>query len=135
MGHDARKFGHGVIRVCPAGGRAHGVRGQRLPALIAYLDTSVRYARVNDAYSRWFGRPREEILGHHPSELLDAAAWTAVKPMKVEDGPGRKLGRSFRVKLWPNLVFLRDAAVLRQLARPTDAELQEVFAALVGTAV
>ena len=27
---------------------------------------------------------------------------------KVEDGPGRVLGRSFRVKLWPTLIFLRD---------------------------
>jgi thioredoxin 1 len=57
-----------------------------------------------------------------------------VRHVKVEDGPGRKLGRSFRVKLWPNLVFLRDGAVIRQLARPTDAELQEAFAALMGTA-
>jgi PAS domain S-box-containing protein len=51
-----------------------------LPALIAYLDTSLRYVWVNDGYSRWFGRPREEILRRHPSELLDAAAWAAVKP-------------------------------------------------------
>jgi PAS domain S-box-containing protein len=51
-----------------------------LPALIAYLDTSVRYVWVNDAYSRWFGRPRGEILGCHPSELLDAAAWATVEP-------------------------------------------------------
>ncbi len=51
-----------------------------LPALVAYLDTSLRYVWVNDNYSRWFGRPREQILGGRPSELLDAAAWTAVKP-------------------------------------------------------
>ena len=57
-----------------------GFAANAVPALIAYLDTSVRYAWVNDAYSRWFGRPREEILGRHPSELLDAADWTAVKP-------------------------------------------------------
>src|SRR4029079_13263988 len=51
-----------------------------LPALIAYLDESVRYVWVNDGYSRWFGRRREEILGRHPSELLDRAAWAAIKP-------------------------------------------------------
>jgi thioredoxin 1 len=57
-----------------------------------------------------------------------------VRHIKVEDGPGRKLGRSFGVKLWPNLVFLRDGAVVRQLARPGDADLQEAVAALTGAA-
>jgi PAS domain S-box-containing protein len=51
-----------------------------LPALIAYVDTSVRYVWVNDAYVRWFARPREEILGRRADEVLDPAAWTAVKP-------------------------------------------------------
>lgn len=68
-------------------------------------------------------RPRiAALLGRHPQ----------VRHVKVEDGPGRKLGRSFRVKLWPNLVFLRDGVVVRQLARPSDAELEEAFAALVS---
>src|SRR3954447_1260817 len=31
-----------------------------------------------------------------------------VRHIKVEDGSGRRLGRSFGVKLWPTLVFLRD---------------------------
>jgi PAS domain S-box-containing protein len=51
-----------------------------LPALIAYVDTSLRYVWVNDAYSRWFGRPRQAIVGRHASEVLDPAAWTASKP-------------------------------------------------------
>jgi len=51
-----------------------------LPALIAYVDTSVRYIWINDTYVRWFGRPREEILGRRADEVLDAAAWAAVKP-------------------------------------------------------
>jgi thioredoxin 1 len=55
-----------------------------------------------------------------------------VRHVKVEDGPGRKLGRSFQVKLWPNLVFLKDGAVFRQLARPTRTALQETFASFVG---
>jgi thioredoxin len=57
-----------------------------------------------------------------------------VRHVKVEDGPGRPLGRSFRVKLWPSLVFLKDGTVVRQLARPSDAELREAFAALTGSA-
>jgi thioredoxin 1 len=54
-----------------------------------------------------------------------------VRHIKIEDGPGRKLGRSFGVKLWPSLVFLRDGVVVRQFARPTDAELEDGFASLV----
>ncbi|PYQ44863.1 MAG: thiol reductase thioredoxin [Acidobacteria bacterium] len=37
-----------------------------------------------------------------------------------------------RVKLWPNLVFLRDGVVVRQLARPSVAELHDAFEALAG---
>jgi thioredoxin 1 len=56
----------------------------------------------------------------------------AVRHLKVEDGPGRPLGRSFRVRLWPNFVFLKDGAVVRQLARPSADELKEAVAALVA---
>jgi thioredoxin 1 len=41
--------------------------------------------------------------------------------IKVEDGPGQALGRSFRVKLWPTLVLLRDGQELARLVRPTQA--------------
>jgi thioredoxin 1 len=37
---------------------------------------------------------------------------------KVEDGPGRPLGRSYRVKLWPTLVLLRDGQEVGRLVRP-----------------
>ena len=53
-----------------------------------------------------------------------------VQHLKVEDGPGRPLGRSFGVRLWPNLVFLKDGSVVRQLARPSHAEIRDAFAAV-----
>jgi thioredoxin 1 len=62
------------------------------------------------------------LLRDHPS----------VRHLKVEDGPGLPLGRSFRVRLWPNFVLLRDGIVVRQLARPSASQLKEAFAALVG---
>jgi thioredoxin 1 len=55
------------------------------------------------------------------------AEHSEVKHVKVEDGPGRPLGRSFQVRLWPNLVFLKDGRTLRQLARPGHAQLDEAF--------
>lgn len=54
-----------------------------------------------------------------------------VRRLQVEDGPGRALGRSFRVKLWPTLIFLRDGAEVARVVRPTKAfELDDAFAAL-----
>lgn len=44
-----------------------------------------------------------------------------VRHLKVEDGPGRPLGRSFRVKLWPTLIFLKDGQEVERLVRPTDS--------------
>jgi len=52
-----------------------------------------------------------------------------VRHVKVEDGPGRRLGRSFGVKMWPNLVFLKDGVVVQQVARPSHTELKEAFEA------
>ncbi|MBL8325114.1 MAG: thioredoxin family protein [Rubrivivax sp.] len=45
---------------------------------------------------------------------------------KVADGPGLPLGRSFGVKLWPTLVFLRDGVEVVRAVRPqTQAEIDE----------
>jgi thioredoxin 1 len=41
-----------------------------------------------------------------------------VRHIKIEDGSGRRLGRSFGVKLWPTLVFLRDGQELSRVVRP-----------------
>ena len=48
-------------------------------------------------------------------------AYPDVRHIKVEDGKGQLLGRSFRVKLWPTLVFLRDGREVARLVRPADA--------------
>lgn len=41
---------------------------------------------------------------------------------KVEDGPGRPLGRSYRVKLWPTLIVLRDGKEVARVVRPESAD-------------
>ncbi len=56
-----------------------------------------------------------------------------VRHIKIYDGKGRPLGRSFRVKLWPNLVFMRVGKVLVQLARPSEKEIVESFGAITAT--
>jgi thioredoxin 1 len=46
----------------------------------------------------------------------------SVRHIKVADGKGRPLGRSFGVKLWPTLIFLRDGRELARVVRPTDGD-------------
>jgi thioredoxin 1 len=57
-----------------------------------------------------------------------------VRHLWVEDGKGKPLGRSFRVKLWPTLVFLRDGKVLAQGVRPEPAEIRQGFEAVTAPA-
>lgn len=52
-----------------------------------------------------------------------------VRHLKIADASGRRLGRSFRVKLWPTLVFLADGKEVARLVRPDDArEIGEALA-------
>lgn len=73
-----------------------------------------------------FGTP---WCGHcRAAQPLIAAALAdrpEVRHVKIEDGSGRKLGRSFGVKLWPTLVFLRKGQELARLVRPHDAQAIE----------
>lgn len=50
------------------------------------------------------------------------AAQPQLRHYKIEDGPGRALGRSYRVKLWPTLIFLRDGVEVARLVRPLQAD-------------
>jgi thioredoxin 1 len=55
--------------------------------------------------------PLMEVLGARPE----------VRHIKIEDGRGLPLGRSFRVKLWPSLILLRDGVEVARAVRPTTA--------------
>jgi thioredoxin 1 len=43
-----------------------------------------------------------------------------LRHIKIEDGRGRRLGRSFGIKLWPTLVFLKDGQEVVRLVRPAN---------------
>ncbi|MBD1551195.1 thioredoxin family protein [Pseudomonas typographi] len=61
------------------------------------------------------------------------AEYPQVEHHKIEDGPGRPLGRAFRVKLWPTLVFLRKGQEVARLVRPGDVgQVEEAFEQLAG---
>ncbi|QSP94999.1 thioredoxin family protein [Marinobacter salinisoli] len=51
--------------------------------------------------------------------------------VKVEDGKGRRLGRTFGVKNWPSLIFLKNGEEMARVVRPEtsrdiDAALQKI---------
>lgn len=57
------------------------------------------------------------------------AAMPAGQHIKVEDGPGRRLGRSFRVKLWPTLIVMKDGQELARGVRPSERDLEALITA------
>lgn len=63
-------------------------------------------------------------IAHHPQ----------VRRIKIEDGPGRRLGRSFRVKLWPTLIFMRQGMEVERLVRPADSgAIEQALVLIDGT--
>jgi len=56
---------------------------------------------------------------HIISEAVAAAP--GATHIKVEDGPGRALGRSFRIKLWPTVVVLKDGQEVARVTRPASS--------------
>lgn len=73
--------------------------------------------------------------GHCVVARSPVEAWLAgrhgVDHLRVEDGPGRRLGRAYRVKLWPTLVLLRDGREIARVVRPRELrDLNPLDAAL-----
>ncbi|MBP5997092.1 MAG: thioredoxin family protein [Azonexus sp.] len=58
--------------------------------------------------------------GAQPAIAAALRDYPALRHVKVEDGPGRPLGRAFRVKLWPTLILLHDGQETARVVRPTD---------------
>jgi thioredoxin 1 len=53
-----------------------------------------------------------------------------VRHIKIEDGKGQPLGRSFRVKLWPTLIYLERGVEQGRVVRPADtAAIEAIFSA------
>jgi thioredoxin 1 len=58
------------------------------------------------------------VMKNHPT----------VRHIKVEDGKGRPLGRSFGVKLWPTLLYLEKGLEQGRVVRPgSGAEIEAIF--------
>jgi thioredoxin 1 len=68
--------------------------------------------------------------------LIDSAlaARPGLRRLWIEDGKGQPLGRSYRVKLWPTLIVLRDGREVARVVRPTQPEDLSAAFDLVHTA-
>jgi thioredoxin 1 len=57
-------------------------------------------------------------LGAHPD----------IRHIRIEDGKGRRLGRSFGVKLWPTLVLMEQGTERGRVVRPQSRqEIEDVL--------
>jgi thioredoxin 1 len=56
------------------------------------------------------------------------AAHPQLRHLKIEDGKGRPLGRSFGVKLWPTLILMNDGKEVARVVRPRSVgEVEALF--------
>lgn len=59
------------------------------------------------------------VLGNRPD----------IRHIKIEDGKGKPLGRSFHVKLWPTLIYLENGVEKGRVVRPENAAaIEAIFA-------
>lgn len=90
----------------------------RGPAVLAFGTDWCGYCVASDRYVK-------PVLAERPDVPL----------LKVEDGKGRALGRSYRVRLWPTLVFLRDGVEVSRVVRPNSrAPLEDALAGILDDA-
>lgn len=63
----------------------------------------------------------ESALASHPG----------IRHIKIEDGKGKRLGRTFAIKLWPTLLFIRQGRETQRVVRPHGiAAIRDALAAL-----
>ncbi|MFL6593286.1 MAG: thioredoxin family protein [Luteimonas sp.] len=79
---------------------------------------ALRGAAVVEFGAPWCGH----CIAAQPLVEAAMARHPGVEHLRIEDGRGRALGRSYRVKLWPTLVFLRDGVEHARLVRPDAPE-------------
>ncbi len=81
-----------------------------------------------------FGAPWcEHCQAAQPLIRAALAKHPGLRRIKVEDGKGRPLGRSFSVKLWPTLIFMNHGREVSRLVRPADASAIEAALAQIDT--
>lgn len=100
-----------------------------------YQDETLARAAVNERAGIWvleFGANWcGWCIAAQPDIQAVLAARDDIHHEKIADGPGRPLGRSFRIKLWPTLVLIRDGEEVARVVRPrSQADIETLLAHL-----
>ncbi|WP_024869257.1 thioredoxin family protein [Pseudoxanthomonas suwonensis] len=108
-----------------------------MPYTNAYLESEPARADVDardGVLLLEFGAPWcPHCQGAQPAIEAFVSEHPQLQHIKIEDGRGKPLGRSFKVKLWPTLVLLREGQELARVVRPrTNEDLLELRSAMVG---
>ncbi|GAB3481237.1 thioredoxin family protein [Marinomonas epiphytica] len=69
--------------------------------------------------------PHCQVIQEPLCELLNGSA--PMTHIKIYDGKGKRLGRLFKVKLWPTLILLKEGEELDRLVRPDSRAQLERF--------
>jgi thioredoxin 1 len=105
---------------------------------LPYADVEPRRADVDvlpgatllEFGARWCGVCRST----QPAIAAALAKHPGARHLKIADASGRPLGRSFAIKLWPTLVFLRDGLEVDRLIRPrSDATIDAALARIASS--
>jgi PAS domain S-box-containing protein len=84
------------------------------PALISYLDTELRYVRVNKTYEDWFGLAPKDMIGHSAREIIGDQTWKIAEPYLVKALAGETTGYENQLFFpnkdvqWSNVTFVPD---------------------------
>jgi len=104
---------------------------------IPYADTEPARADIDTlpgATLLEFGAPWCGVCRSTQPAIAGALAkHPEVRHVRIEDASGRPLGRSFGIKLWPTLIFLRDGLEIDRLVRPRDRAAIETALKRLGT--
>ena len=107
------------------------------------MTTTTPYADTGPARADVDGLPGATLLefgaawcgvcrSTQPAIARALAKHPGVRHVRIEDASGRPLGRSFGIKLWPTLIFLRDGREIDRLVRPRDGAAIETALERLG---
>jgi PAS domain S-box-containing protein len=89
-----------------------------VPALIAYVDPDCRYRFVNRAFTRWFGKPVEQIIGQRMEEIVGETAYQSMR----SDMETALAGGCIANELWVSFREGGNRYVRRQYIPDLDAQ-------------
>ncbi|MDX1706634.1 thioredoxin family protein [Pseudidiomarina sp.] len=91
-----------------------------------YTEESVTFEQVSELSGDIlleFGAPWCGHCQAASSAIKEAVSeHEGLRHIKIYDGKGKRLGRAFKVKLWPTLILLQDGKEVDRLVRPLSAE-------------